>query len=167
MIETERLIIRPLTYNQLKKHLYSPDELAVELQIIPSKDGIDEAVREAIIHDFLPHLEDSDKDFRFYTMWIVIEKSSRKLAGGICFHGEANEDGEVEIGYGTVIECRNKGIMTETISGMIQWLKVNTIVKAIKAETDRENISSMRVLENNHFKISQENDEMIIFKLQL
>jgi ribosomal-protein-alanine N-acetyltransferase len=87
--------------------------------------------------------------------------------GGICFHGEANEDEEVEIGYGTVIECRNKGIMTETISGMIQWLKVNTIVKAIKAETDRENISSMRVLENNHFKISQENDEMIIFKLQL
>jgi len=168
MIETKRLIIKPLTCYELKKHIDSPTDLANDLGLISSQTLIDKETKDAIINDLLPNLEDSNKDSFFYTMCIVIEKSKKAIVGGICFHGEPNEMGEVEIGYGTDNEYRNKGIMTETIAGLVQWIKNNKKeVKVIRAETDSENISSIRVLEKNDFKVFQYNDNSLILKLEL
>jgi predicted acetyltransferase len=167
MIETKRLIIKPLTCYELKKHIDSPTDLAKDLGLIPSQTLIDKETKDAIINDLLPNLEDSNKDSFFYTMCIVIEKSKKAIVGGICFHGEPNEMGEVEIGYSTDNEHRNKGIMTETIAGLVQWIKVNKKVKIIRAETNSENISSVRVLEKNNFKLFQRNDNSLILKLEM
>ena len=61
----------------------------------------------------------------------MIEKSNKAIIGGICFHGEPDENGQVEIGYGTDEEFRNKGYMTETISGLVDWTRENKTIKAI------------------------------------
>lgn len=167
MIETKRLELRPLTYNELQKHIKSPNDFAKDLGLIPSKSLIDEETKDAILNDLLPNLIDSSKDSLFYTMWIIIEKNKKAIVGGICFHGEPDENGEVEIGYGTDEEFRNCGIMTETIYGLINWIKGNRKVKAVKALTDVDNASSVRVLEKNDFKISQRVDNSIILKLGL
>jgi [ribosomal protein S5]-alanine N-acetyltransferase len=100
-------------------------------------------------------------------MWIIIEKRKRSIIGGICFHGEPDENGEVEIGYGTDGEYRNQGYMTETVEGLVIWLRNNKKVKIIKAETDNDNISSARVLEKNGFKVQERNDASMIFGLGL
>jgi [ribosomal protein S5]-alanine N-acetyltransferase len=167
MIETKRLIIKPLTCDELKKYIDSPNELAEDLELIPSQTMIDKETKNAIINDLLPNITDPKKDWMFYTMWIIIEKSKKAIVGGICFHGEPDEKGEVEIGYGTDNEYRNKGIMTETIAGLIQWTINNNKVKVIKAETNFENISSVRVLEKNDFKVYQHNDNSVILRLEL
>ncbi len=52
-------------------------------------------------------------------MWIIVEKQERAIIGGICFHGAPDENGKVEIGYGTDNGSRNKGFMTEAIAGLI------------------------------------------------
>ena len=167
MIETKRLIIKPLSCDELKKHINSPNELAKDLGLIPSQVLFDKETQDAILNDLLPNIEDSSKDPLFYTMWIVIEKNKRAIIGGICFHGEPNENGEVEIGYGTDEIYRNQGFMTETIAGLVLWIRNNKNVKIIKAETDNENISSIRVLEKNGFKIYQRNDNSVILGLEL
>lgn len=167
MIETKRLLIKPLSCDELKNYLDSPSELAKGLGLIPSQTLIDKETKDAILNDLLPNIEDTNKDSLFYTMWIVIEKNIKTIVGGICFHGEPDEKGEVEIGYGTDEEFRNKGYMTETISGFVQWVKNNKKVKIIKAETDNENISSVRVLEKNDFKIFQHNDNSVILRIEL
>ena len=165
MIETERLVLRPLSYNELIKHVKSPNELARDLGLTPSTSLIEKEVQEAILGDLLPNLSDSTKDPLFYTMWIIIEKSIKKIIGGICFHGEPDENGEVEIGYGTDSDHQNKGYMTEAISGLIQWVKNNKHVRAIKAETDKNNIASILVLEKNNFKLIEDNDNSVVMKL--
>ncbi|EKQ53367.1 MAG: acetyltransferase, ribosomal protein N-acetylase [Methanobacterium sp. Maddingley MBC34] len=167
MIRTKRLIIKPLTGDELKKHIASPEELANGMGLIPSQTLADENTKEAIINDLLPNLEDSNKDPLFYTMWMIIEKNKRAIVGGICFHGEPDKNGEIEIGYGTDYEYRNKGIMTEAIAGLIQWLKNDNRVKKIRAETEADNISSVRVLEKNHFNVFQSKDDSVILKLEL
>jgi RimJ/RimL family protein N-acetyltransferase len=167
MIETKRLIIKPLSCDELKKHIHSPHELAKDLGLTPSQVLIDKVTQEAILNDLLPNIEDSTKDSLFYTMWIVIEKSKKAIIGGICFHGEPNETREVEIGYGTDEGYRNQGYMTETIAGLVLWIRNNKNVKLIKAETDSQNISSVRVLEKNGFRISQRNDSSVILGLEL
>ena len=167
MIETKRLLIKPLTAEELKKHIDSPNTFAQELGLIPSQSLVDDETREAILKDLLPNIVDTAKDPHFYTMWIVIEKSEKAIIGGICFHGEPDEKGEVEIGYGTDSGYRNKGYMTEIISGMIQWTRDNKKVKSITAETDNTNISSIKVLEKNAFKLIQENDNSVFLRLGL
>jgi len=166
MIETKRLIIKPLTYDELRRHIESPCELADEMRLKPSQSLPDKDTREAIMNDLLPFLADSDKDPLFYTIWIVIEKMQKAIIGGICFHGEPDANGEVEIGYGIDVGYRNKGYMTETVAGLIIWLKSIKKVRVIRAETDPFNISSVRVLEKNGFKIFRQTEKMIL-KLEL
>jgi len=167
MIETKRLRIKPLSCDELKKHIHLPEELAKDLGLIPSQVLIDKETQDAILNDLLPNIEDSDKDPLFYTMWIVIEKSKRAIIGGFCFHGAPNETGEVEIGYGIDDGYRNRGYMTEAIAGLALWIRNNKNVKTIKAETDNENSSSVRVLEKNGFMICQRNANSVIFELKV
>jgi RimJ/RimL family protein N-acetyltransferase len=114
-----------LTAEELKKHLDSPFDFAQELGLIPSQSLIDNETREAILNNLLPNITDTTKDSDFYTMWILIEKAKKAIIGGICFHGEPNEKCKVEIGYGTDLEFRNKDYMTESISGLIHWIREN------------------------------------------
>lgn len=167
MIETTRLLIKPLTAEELKNHIDSPDAFAGELGLIPSQSLIDHETREAILNDLLPNITDPAKDPDFYTMWILIEKSKKAIIGGICFHGEPNEKGEAEIGYGTDSEYRNKGYMTESISAFIHWIRENKNVASITAETEDTNISSIKVLEKNGFKLIEQNNTSVILKLEI
>lgn len=167
MIETNRLLIKPLTAEELKRHIVSPNDFALELGLIPSQSLIDNETRDAILNDLLPNITDTTKDSDFYTMWILIEKVKKAIIGGLCFHGEPNEKGEVEIGYGTDLEYRNKGYMTESISGLIHWIRDNKNIRSIKAETEKTNISSIKVLEKNGFKLIQQYDNSVILKLDI
>lgn len=167
MIETKRLIIKPLNSDQLEKYINSPDELAADLGLVPSPVLMGEEVKEAIRNDLLPNVTDVTKDPLFYTMWLVIKKNSKTIVGGICFHGEPDENGEVEIGYGIDEPFQNRGYMSETIAGIPHWITDYKKVKVIKAETEYDNISSIRVLEKNGFKVSQQIDDALILKLEL
>jgi [ribosomal protein S5]-alanine N-acetyltransferase len=167
MIETQRLILKPLSYNELIKHVKIPEELANEMGLFPSKSLIENETKEAILNDLLPHLSNPGKDPLFYTMWIVIEKNKKAIIGGICFHGEPDPIGEVEIGYGIDEDYRNNGYMTETIAGLIRWAKSNHRIKSIRAETDNDNKSSIKVLEKNGFVITRQGDDLIHMKLEI
>lgn len=167
MIENKRLLIKPLTAEELKKHVDSPDDFATSLGLAPSQSLVDNEAREAIINDLLPNIVDNNKDSDFYTMWIVIEKSKKAIIGGICFHGEPNESGNVEIGYGTDLDYRNKGYMTETISGLVKWVNLNKKVKSITAVTYNSNISSIKVLEKNNFKFINQSGNEVTLKLYI
>ena len=57
--------------------------------------------------------------------------------------------------------------MTESISGLIHWIRENKEVRAITAETENTNISSIKVLEKNDFKLIQECDNSVILKLDI
>ena len=167
MIETERLLIKPLLEEELIKHIKFPDELAKELGFKPSKALIDEETQEAIINDLLPNIVDPNKDSLFYTMWIIIEKKEKAIIGGICFHGQADKHGEVEIGYGIDDEYMNKGYMTETIQSLLTWLEKRKDVRIVKAETEQTNISSIRVLGKTGFKQFNQVVDLIVFKYNL
>ncbi|WP_347049134.1 GNAT family N-acetyltransferase [Flavobacterium olei] len=74
----------------------------------------------------------------------------------LCFVGEPNSAGEVEIGYGTYETFRKKGYMTEAVGGIIDWAGKQPNIKTIVASTDKTNQASSSVLEKNNFlKIGQ------------
>jgi len=167
MIETQRLYIKPLKVDELISYYKSPEEFAATLGLSSASSLLDEEVQEAMLNSFLPNLKNPDKDYLFYTLWVMIEKHHKSIIGGICFHGEPSVEGEVEIGYGTDYEFQNKGYMTETIAGIINWAQKNDKISTIIAETAISNNSSLMVLGKNNFKKHKTIGDNIIMRYNL
>ncbi|HSF89093.1 MAG TPA: GNAT family N-acetyltransferase [Saprospiraceae bacterium] len=161
MIETPRLILRPLTYDQLLKYIRCDHSLEAELGLNPTQRVLAPELMEALEQTILPQVANPYKNYLFNTLWTAIDKQALQMIGDLCFVGEPNEAGEVEIGYGTYEEFQGQGYMTEMVSGMIAWAKAQPDIRAIIASTDASNVASYRVLEKNHFMQTGSDDGML------
>jgi ribosomal-protein-alanine N-acetyltransferase len=166
MIETERLILKPLTYDQLVKYTKCDNSLEEELNLNETSRTISPELKEAFEQTILPNVADKNKNYLYSTLWTAISKAENKMIGDLCIVGEPNLEGEIEIGYGTYDEFQGKGFMTEIVSGIIIWTKTQSIVKSIIASTDKTNIASFRVLEKNNFNTISETDALFNWKLE-
>ena len=167
MIETERLILKPLTYEQLKKYIRLDNSLETELNLNETSRIISAELQEALEQTILPNVAASGKNYLFSTLWTVISKEENKMIGDLCFIGEPNTDGEVEIGYGTYKEFRKRGFMTEAVAGIIKWAEKQPNIRSIIASTEKSNIDSYSILERNNFIKSGETDTLYNWKLRI
>lgn len=167
MIETERLILRPLTYEQLLKYSNLDGSLEEELKLEKSPRSISPELREALDYGIIPNVADETQNYLFSTLWTIISKESNKMVGDVCFKGEPNIDGEIEISYGTHFEFRRKGYMTEAVGEMLKWAKTQANVMKVLANTEKNNLSSQRVLRNNDFSQIDETDGIIYWEIRV
>jgi len=167
MIETERLIIKPLTYEQLIKYIKCDNSLEEELNLNENTRTISPELKEAFEQTILPNVADKTKNYLYSTLWTAISKTENKMVGDLCLIGEPNANGEIEIGYGTYEEFQNKGFMTEIGQGIIEWAKSQPRVKSIIASTDKSNIASYKVLEKNKFVMIGETEILLNWKFQM
>jgi len=167
MIETERLILRPLTYEQLIKYTKNDKSLEAELCLNETSRTISIELKEALEQVILPNVADKSKNYLYSTIWTAISKEANKMIGDICLYGEPNENGEVEIGYGTYDEFQNKGYMTEITKGIIDWARTQIKIKSIIASTNKKNVASFKVLEKNNFIKIGETETLFNWKLEM
>ena len=167
MIETERLIIKPLTYNQLEKYILNDNSLEEELNLKETSRSISPELKEALEQTILPNVADTSKNYLYSTLWTLISKKENKMVGDLCFVGAPNADGEIEIGYGTYDIFAGLGFMTEAVGGMISWAKKQPEIHAIIADTEKQNTASFRVLEKNDFVKTGENETLLKWRLSV
>ncbi len=150
-IESKRLIIKPLTTNQVSKYLKNDNSLEKELGLNYSLRVITKELKEAIEKSIYPNTLKNKENYLFYTLWSIILKEQNEIVGDLCFYGMPDNDGKIEIAYGTYEKYVGKGIMTEAVKHIILWAKNQDNVKSIVARTNIENIASFRILEKNGF----------------
>ncbi|GAB1446237.1 GNAT family N-acetyltransferase [Flammeovirgaceae bacterium] len=167
MIETERLILKPLTYDQLIKYINADNSLETELALNETSRTISPELKEALEETILPNVADASKDYLYHTLWTVISKETNQMVGDICIVGAPNASGEIEIGYGTYVEFQKMGFMTEAVGGMIKWAKAQPKVLAIIASTEKENTASFRILMKNNFVKIDETETLFNWKLRI
>jgi len=167
MIETERLIIKPLTYEQLKKYVKLDNSLETELNLNITSRTISADLKEALEQTILPNVADSNKNYLFSTIWTIISRVDNKMVGDLCFVGEPNAYGEIEIGYGTYEEFRKRGFMTEAVSAMIKWAKKQPNINTIIASTNKMNVDSFSILQKNNFIKSGETETLFNWRLEI
>ena len=165
MIETERLLLKPLTYNQLLKYIKCDNSLEVELNLNETSRTISPELKEALEQTILPNVADINRNYLYSTLWTVISKSDNSMVGDLCIVGEPNADGEIEIGYGTYKEFQKRGFMTEAVGGIINWTDSQTKVKSIIASTDKQNIASFTILIKNNFIKVNETETLFNWRL--
>ena len=167
MITTQRLILQPLTYEQLIKYINNNTSLEEELSVNPTSRKISPELKEAFEQTIIPNVANTTKNYLYSTLWTAISKLENKMVGDLCIVGEPNSEGEIEIGYGTNEEFQNKGFMTEMVGGIIDWTKTQPKVKAILASTEKSNRASSKVLQKNNFSIIGETELVLNWKLDL
>ncbi|MGD9910544.1 MAG: GNAT family N-acetyltransferase [Candidatus Izemoplasmatales bacterium] len=166
MIKTPRLDIFPLTWKELEyittnislfekntSYFYDGETLSNELISIFSSSI--EKVRS------YPKLAD------YHTFWMIILRKTNTVIGSICFKGELSEDLSLEIGYGLGLHYRNHGYMSEAISSFTQYGFDFLGAKTINAQTLKDNIASIRVLQKNDFKLVKQTKKYNYFSLRI
>jgi RimJ/RimL family protein N-acetyltransferase len=167
MIETERLYLLPLTHDQLILYTRVDYSLERALELKESSRTISPDLEDALESTILPNVADTQKNYLYSTLWILILKAEHKMVGDLCFYGEPNPEGEIEIGYGTYDEFQNKGYMTEAVRRMIEWTKTQPNVRAVIASTEKNNSASSKVLEKNGFKKCGETETLFKWRIEI
>lgn len=167
MVETERLILKPLTYEQLLKYIKADNSLEAELNLTKTHRIIQPDLLEALEESILPRVQNEKMDFHFSTLWTLILKEKNLMVGDLCFMGEPNADGEIEIGYGTYSEFQRKGYMSEAVGGIITWAAKQPKVLSVLASTEKVNVASYNVLLKNNFIKIDEDGTLFFWKLKL
>lgn len=155
---TDRLIIHPLTSDELKLWIDSPNELLKKSNCKYDGEDVDK--------DFLNMLTaQSNKiyadpeNYIFHTFWWIIRKSNNTVIGSFDFKSPP-KNGKVEIGYGLGENHRKKGYMTETLNAVCEFALFDDRISEIIAETEKNNLSSQNVLKRCKFTLIKESDTL-------
>lgn len=162
-INTDRLILMPVTLEIIRLLLNGNIE---EIEKLGVKTG--GKWPETDIFHILPIVNKELEKYKYPTgfeFWMIIKKENMTIIGDIGFHGQPDDDGEVEIGYGLIEDERRKGYTFEALQAMINWAKKQDNVKSIIADCLIENVSSACILGKVGFKEIKRDEKMIYWKL--
>lgn len=134
-IKTERLTISPMTEHELMQLINQYSVAAPELSL---------AYRE-----MLNNCVQFPEQHVWYAAWKICLADSGKEVGYAGFKGF--NGGYPEIGYGITDEHEGVGYATEAVTALCDWALQMPDVIAIEAETESDNIKSIRVLIKNGF----------------
>ncbi len=135
MIKTKRLNIYPASDEQMK--------CMIDKETMPEL----KAAYQEMLDGCLAH----SNDRVWYAIWnLELNDKSGVIVGNLSFKG-IDEDGLVEIGYGTYPEYEGQGFMTEAVTAVIKWASKQPCVNRIEAETEENNSASIRVLQKAGF----------------
>ena len=163
-LETERLILVPLSIENFRLYLEDRRQMEENLGVEVTGEETSYVKRKIFRKPYKKALNDR-KNHLWYTHWQVISKKENTIVCGITFKDIPNKNGEVEIGYGTREEHRNKGYMSETVKEIVSWALKQEEVKSVLAETNKDNIASQRVLEKAGLKKFKETNDRYCFRI--
>jgi len=119
MIETERLILKPLTYEQLIKYTKCDNSLEKELNLNATSRTISPELKEAFEQTILPNVDNKTKNYLYSTLWTAISKIENKMVGDLCIIGEPSTD-KTNIASYKVLE-KNRFVKIEETEMLLNW----------------------------------------------
>ena len=167
MIKTKRLRIVPLTLEQLHDYVRLDGLLEDSLSLAHDSRTISDEFRDALTRIILPKLEAEPTMPLYTTIWIMIEEKQNVIVGDISFKGQPNENGEIEIGYGSQPQHSGNGYMKEAVKAMVDWAREQKQASSVLAETHKNNIPSIVILKKNGFEFTHEKGDMLWWKIKL
>lgn len=161
IIETERLKIIPLNFEQLQLLKQSRMLLEESLGLKASAMEVDELFMAEIDEamDFwLKGTLNHPEKYAWFSNWEIILKKERMVVGGIGLTGLPDDRGEVMTGYYIDKKYQRQGLASEALAALVTWIFSHPETNVIRADTPLDNIPSQGVLLKNHFVKTGEYD---------
>ncbi len=163
MVETTRLILVPLSHEQLLLYKNDPIALAHNLNVKYIAREHDPAtvadVAEAL-EFWISHTLLYRDRFEWFTTWQIILKEPRLDVGGIGFAGFPNDDGKTEVGYGIDMRYHGNGYASEALEGILKWAYGYAELRSVTAQSPLQHIASHRVLIKNGFAETHRDEQL-------
>jgi len=164
-LETSRLYLIPLTYDQLLKYTNINYALELELGLLPRERSLTDEFKLTLDNYLLPYIRENPQFILFATIWIMIHKEMNIIIGDIGYNAAPSEKGVIEVGYSTYPGFMNCGFMTEALTSLTKWAFEQPNVFIIIAQTDKDNLSSHKVLSKTKFEPFAEADKFYWWRL--
>jgi ribosomal-protein-alanine N-acetyltransferase len=145
-LETERLLLRPLTNVDLEfvfQHFSDPDVNRYLLDEEPIT--MREQAQDIIDFYALP-------EGKPYKRWVIVNKTDLRAMGTCGYHQWQKVHHRAEIGYDLEKASWKQGIMTEALQAMLQYGFEHMALNRIEALVYLENDASVRLLERLGFQ---------------
>jgi len=156
-LQTQRLLIVPLTLLQLQLGITDLPALEAELGLSISRDVLTKRVRRAIRIKGKRMTGMDEAQHPWQTYWLIVVSEDNFGAGLAGFKGIPNENGSTEIGYGIDPVYQSKGYTSEAVRALVEWALQYSFCKKVTATTV-ENPASRRLLEKLGAKLVAEDD---------
>ncbi|MDB5222353.1 MAG: family N-acetyltransferase [Chitinophagaceae bacterium] len=145
VVSTNRLILRQVMQEDVNEifFLRSDKRVLTHLAKAPAA-----STEEASL--FIKKINELEKNNDAIT-WGITLRGEEKLIGTICYWNITKEHYRAEMGYVLHPDFQGKGIMQEAISEVIKYGFTTMKLHSIEARVDPQNVSSIKLLERNHF----------------
>ena len=154
-LRTERLVLVPQTLDQARALLAGTVDPVDGLQLGP---GYPHADTLDGLRMWVEHGGPDDGG------WFVRLADDGRVVGDCGTLGPPDEDGRLEIGYGLAAPFRGRGLGTEAVRRMADWLAGQPGVRILTAEVEVGNAVSRRLLERLGFALTGTQDRMWHFE---
>lgn len=169
IIETERLILEPITLNLVEAVLRGDRPRAEELaRATFPREWPGPAVIERAFKAY-PDQVRADPETRLWGDRLMITRhGDRRVVGSVIFHGRPR-DGVADVGYGVEIDSQGQGLATEATLACVEWALQQPGIHAVRATTFMWHRASVRVLEKVGMQVigTEEHEllgEMLLFE---
>lgn len=164
-IYTERLWIKPLSIDDFRLFIDEPLSFAMKMELKLSIGEMQDRDIKDLYRIALFNMKNDPDNIIWYTNWIIIFNNT--ITGGFLFQGPPDDEGRLYIRYSVDSMYQSMGIMTETISALLEWLKKWKTVHMLCAETPSANTPAQVVLEKNGFRIFSREDNIIKWEKEI
>ena len=166
---TKRLRLLPLTLEQLQllhQHRYLLEESLglspAPLQMIPDM----RVEFQEAIHDWIEQVATHPEDYPWHTNWEIILLEENRSVGGISLtYDPLLHPERVITGYIVDQAYQQRGIATESLRKLLQWIFSHEHIQTVAARTPHDNTASQRVLRKNYFRLMDQGDESLLWEL--
>jgi [ribosomal protein S5]-alanine N-acetyltransferase len=156
-IYTSRLLLLPLTPDQLRNIVVQPEALQHSLGLstkpfrLSADDSFMKMFDEAVLSFIIPQTEINPQEAQWFTHWLIIDREQNERVGGIGAGGSPANSGTTQIGYFVSASAENNGVASEAVAAFTEHLFSDPRLNQINAFTLPEGKASQRVLEKNGF----------------
>ncbi len=125
------------------------------------EDLADEKVK-AHFQSLLTRMKADKENNIWHALWVVVSVKQKAIIGRINYNSTPDVTGSVEINFFTKEMYRRQGIMTSAVNLLSTWTLDNG-ASTIVGRVAKDNIPAQKVLENNQFE-KTEDENYFIFK---
>lgn len=109
-------------------------------------------------------VEHGEPDWSQQGGWFVTLKEDGRVIGDCGTHGGVDDEGRVEIGYSLAAPWRGRGLGTEAVTALVDWVAGQPGVRVVEASVQVGNQASRRLLERLGFTLTGERDRQWLFE---
>lgn len=153
VLRTSRLRLIPATPESIRAELAAPAALGDVLEVdVPASwppELYDADAARWTLAFLLAHPD--DRRWSLYYVAEIMATPRARLVGLCGYKGAPDEQGAVEIGYGIVPECRQRGFASEAVRALLATAFADPRVSSVIAHTLPELTASMGVLRRTGF----------------